>query len=156
MIPQSFPAGEDPQAVETQTEPAGEGTLVSLADIARLLGVTYSQADAWRTRAYNNGFPQHVLENVRGRVGRPGPRWLLHEVMEWHKNYTPQPGRPRMATNNDPPRPLDDHAWPAPGECLWSPWYTNTPQRGLAKPTQYRQCLHPLCKGVQYRTAPAG
>ena len=47
-----------------------------------------------------------------------------------------------------------DHKWPAPGECLWTPWYSDQPQRGIKPATQYRSCLHPACSKVERRVAP--
>lgn len=46
---------------------------------------------------------------------------------------------------------MDDHLWPLPGEHLWTNWQTAT---GLPKATQYRSCIHPDCKAVEYREAP--
>jgi hypothetical protein len=48
--------------------------------------------------------------------------------------------------------PPTDHAWPTdPRAHVWSPWYPNT---GLPKPTQYRTCVHPMCRAVEHQEAP--
>lgn len=45
-----------------------------------------------------------------------------------------------------------DHQWPEDHEeHVWGPWLA---ERGLPKPTQYRQCVHPACKAVEKRKAP--
>lgn len=43
------------------------------------------------------------------------------------------------------------HAWPPLGEHLWSDWQNDKP---MPKATQYRTCVHPLCKEVERRDAP--
>lgn len=45
-----------------------------------------------------------------------------------------------------------NHQWPSdPEEHVWGPWMAKT---GLPKPTQYRTCVHPLCKAVEVREVP--
>jgi hypothetical protein len=47
-------------------------------------------------------------------------------------------------------------AWPDDGQHLYGAWYADTPQQGKRRPTQYRQCVHPLCDHVERREAPRG
>lgn len=44
-----------------------------------------------------------------------------------------------------------NHNWPTDGSCVWGPWMNHTAREGAKKPTQYRQCVHPECREVQYR-----
>lgn len=46
---------------------------------------------------------------------------------------------------------MNEHEWPKNGEHLWGPWLY---ERGLPKPAQYRQCVHPECSAVDRREAP--
>lgn len=50
-------------------------------------------------------------------------------------------------------QPMTDHQWPTdPAQHVWGPWHSST---GPPKPTQYRCCVHPLCKTVEYQDVPS-
>lgn len=45
------------------------------------------------------------------------------------------------------------HQWPSDPEAhLWGPWMSHT--HTLTERTQYRQCVHPGCKGFEIREVP--
>jgi hypothetical protein len=46
--------------------------------------------------------------------------------------------------------PKNVHDWPTNDDHVWGPWMSKT---GLPKPTDYRTCVHPKCKGVEVREA---
>lgn len=47
------------------------------------------------------------------------------------------------------------HNWPKdPEEHAWGPWFAKTGIKLGVKPTQYRQCIDPLCHAIQVRDAP--
>jgi hypothetical protein len=52
---------------------------------------------------------------------------------------------------------MTNHEWPSDNrQHVWGPWMNDMPQKGKQKPTQYRKCVHPTCKAVDYReTSPA-
>lgn len=72
--------------------------LVTLSQIAHLLGVQRQQVSAWKSRRKNNGFPEPTTDYQRR--DRLFDLYLWEEVQDWHKNYTPaKGGAPRGARN---------------------------------------------------------
>jgi hypothetical protein len=44
-----------------------------------------------------------------------------------------------------------DHQWPTDGEHMWGKWYAFASRRGTQPAIEFRRCVHPECKEVQYR-----
>lgn len=50
---------------------------------------------------------------------------------------------------------LNNHQWPISDLFhKWGPWMNDRPREGKKPPTQYRQCVHPECGGVERRETP--
>jgi len=70
--------------------------LMTMAEVAAMLGVDRRQVWAWYTRRERNGFPEPVQHRPLGVEGRTRPMWNPTEVKAWHRKYTPNVGgRPK-------------------------------------------------------------
>lgn len=138
------------------TPRAEGGEVAGFSRLGEILGVEDRVVYNWYAR--RTDFPRPVIERApqtSPQGGRPGMLFKVDEVVKWHQNYKPgKPGRkPRMedAVNEY------QHQWPngtVGVQHLWGPWYAKDARRGVKKPTQYRQCQHPLCGHVEYRETP--
>lgn len=71
-----------------------EPFLVTLSQVAQLLGKTRQQVSTWKSRRERNGFPKACGEYSNGEL------YLWEEVLLWYQNYTPRKGgAPRGARN---------------------------------------------------------
>jgi hypothetical protein len=133
------------------------GEVAGFRRLGEILGVSDRVIYNWYMRRAD--FPDPVIDKApREGGGRPGMLFKVSEVEAWHANYKPgKPGRKPMAVEPEVEKQFM-HQWPngtVGPQHLWGPWYSKDARRGPKEPpTQYRQCQHPLCKGVEVREAP--
>jgi hypothetical protein len=64
--------------------------------LAKALGVSTNQIYMWNQRWERNGFPAPTHHRERGCRPQYAPKarwlWVLDEVLEWHRDYTPNRG----------------------------------------------------------------
>lgn len=65
---------------------------VTMAQAARILGVTRQQVATWYQRRETNGFPEPVEDVVLNDYKYRGRKWSSREVRAWHKQYVPSKG----------------------------------------------------------------
>lgn len=70
--------------------------LADSPELAKRLGVTTNQIYMWNQRFESNGFPAPTHHREQGSRPVHAPKakylWVLDEVVEWHRNYRPNPG----------------------------------------------------------------
>ena len=65
--------------------------LITMSEIARLLGVSRQQVWAWHDRRKRNGFPEHH-DLVHRTMGEPVRVWRRSVVEQWFDSYVPSLG----------------------------------------------------------------
>lgn len=76
--------------------------LMTMSELAELLGVDRRQVWAWNTRSARNGFPQPIRTIMR--LGHTVHVWDADSVLAWHQRYVPSVGgRPKGSRSSKKP-----------------------------------------------------
>lgn len=67
-------------------------TLLTMAETARLLGVTRQQVATWYRRRDNNGFPEAAESKLLNGYRYKERLWAKKTVQAWFKQYEPDKG----------------------------------------------------------------